>query len=255
MGVYHCVQAYLRDGTTPAPGPTRGQTYVDLEGRYELQVAPGEYVVIAWECGSDDGHLTSRHEQEWYADAGDATAARPVAVGSGQRVANIDFSLPGGTYLTGRVLDESGVAVSMACVAVYSTAGEFLGYGLTRDDGRFRAAFAGGGPVQAVAYACGDRNDLRPEWWREQGWRADADPIAIASYGSVDLGDLVLAPAGDADGDGLSDLEEFRRYADTTPEPTPAPTDILDADSDDDGTPDGADVDPLDPSRGTAPSE
>ena len=80
----------------------------DLSGRYEIAELPaGRYTVTA----SRAGFVTISHGQTRPSEMG-----RPIEVRDGQTVERINFSLPRGAAITGRVVDEYGEPVAGASV-------------------------------------------------------------------------------------------------------------------------------------------
>jgi len=67
----------------------------------------------------------------------------------------------------------------------------------------------------------------------------ETDPLVLAAVEDLNGGGLVLDGSGDEDGDGLTDLGEVNGDVITNP---------CNPDTDSDGTNNGADADPLDPS-------
>ena len=80
----------------------------DLSGRYEIADLPaGRYTVTA----SKAGFVTISHGQTRPNEMG-----RPVEVRDGQTVERINFALPRGAAITGRIVDEYGEPVAGASV-------------------------------------------------------------------------------------------------------------------------------------------
>jgi hypothetical protein len=80
----------------------------DLSGRYEIADLPaGRYTVTA----SRAGFVTISHGQTRPNEMG-----RPLDVSDGQTVERINFSMPRGAAITGRILDEYGEPVAGASV-------------------------------------------------------------------------------------------------------------------------------------------
>jgi hypothetical protein len=114
----------------------------DLSGRYEIADLPaGRYTVTATRAG----FVTISHGQTRPNEMG-----RPIEVSDGQTVERINFSLPRGAAITGRILDEYGEPVAGASVqamqmryvnGVLQPATVFSGNGpmlQTPDTGEFR---------------------------------------------------------------------------------------------------------------------
>jgi hypothetical protein len=245
---YYCVSVFLPDGVTEL---ARGGGFIGMDGRYQLAIAPGSYKLLFFQCGADESGYSETdstpYQQTWYGNFETPDESPVVTVGSGQRRVDIDAELPGGTFLYGRVTDEAGAPIVHAYINVY-TAGQPHGvaYAVTSSTGGYRVSMRDGGDVQVSVHI---GQDWRPEWYADGGWQADAAVIHMTKFVEATLPDIQLAPFGDADGDGLSDFDEFwRSWPDGN---TPAPTNILDADSDHDGIDDGTEItngtDPLTP--------
>jgi RNA polymerase sigma-70 factor (ECF subfamily) len=63
--------------------------------------------------------------------------ARPLAVGAGATVANLDFALVGGCVIRGTVVDEDGKPLSPGSVRAWTPNGQYEGSGTIREDGTF----------------------------------------------------------------------------------------------------------------------
>jgi protocatechuate 3,4-dioxygenase beta subunit len=101
----------LRRAVVRVSGPELREprsTMTDPSGRYELTDLPaGRFQVSA----SRNGFVTISHGQTRPNEMG-----RPLDVSNGQTVERIDFALPRGSVITGRVLDEYGEPVANANV-------------------------------------------------------------------------------------------------------------------------------------------
>ena len=93
-----------RDGSGPAA------TMTDAEGRYELtQLPAGRYQLKATRGGYVEVAYGQRRPFE---------RGRPLELGEGAVLQNIDFALPPGAVVTGRVVDEIGEAVAHVSVSL-----------------------------------------------------------------------------------------------------------------------------------------
>jgi hypothetical protein len=89
-------------------GPT--STMTDAQGRYELtQLPAGTYHLKATRGGFVEVEYGQRHSFE---------RGRPIEVAEGAVLDNINFALPLGGVVTGRVVDEMGEAVAQASVSL-----------------------------------------------------------------------------------------------------------------------------------------
>jgi protocatechuate 3,4-dioxygenase beta subunit len=85
-------------------------TMTDAEGRYELtQLSPGRYQLKARRGGYVEVAYGQRRPFE---------RGRPVELSEGAVLQNIDFALPPGAVVTGRVVDENGEPVALAYVSL-----------------------------------------------------------------------------------------------------------------------------------------
>jgi 5-hydroxyisourate hydrolase-like protein (transthyretin family) len=85
-------------------------TMTDAQGRYELtQLAAGRYQLKA----TRGGYVAVAYGQRRPFERG-----RPVELGEGAVLQNIDFALPPGAVVTGRVVDETGEAVARVSVSL-----------------------------------------------------------------------------------------------------------------------------------------
>jgi len=85
-------------------------TMTDAEGRYELtQLPAGRYQLKATRGGYVEVAYGQRRPFE---------RGRPVELGEGAVLQNIDFALPPGAVVTGRVVDEMGEAVASVSVSL-----------------------------------------------------------------------------------------------------------------------------------------
>jgi hypothetical protein len=93
--------------TAPELGEPRTTT-TDISGRYEIRDLPaGRYVVTV----SRAGFVTISHGQTRPNEMG-----RPIEVADGQTVERINFAMPRGSAITGRVVDEYGEPIAGASV-------------------------------------------------------------------------------------------------------------------------------------------
>jgi hypothetical protein len=94
--------------TADQSGPAA--TMTDAQGRYELtQLRAGRYQLKATRGGYVEVAYGQRRPFE---------RGRPLELGEGAVLQNIDFALPPGAVVTGRVVDETGEAVAHASVSL-----------------------------------------------------------------------------------------------------------------------------------------
>ena len=114
----------------------------DADGRYEfVEVAEGRYTITA----SKGSYVALQYGQRRAFEPG-----RPVALAEGQDLSQVDFALPRGSVITGRITDEFGEPLAGAFVQVQRyqygpsgqrqlTFGGGSGLVVTNDLGEFRA--------------------------------------------------------------------------------------------------------------------
>jgi len=102
------VQVRVDEWTGDHSGPAAAMT--DAEGRYELtELRAGRYQLKATRGGYVEVAYGQRRPFE---------RGRPVELGEGAVLQNIDFALPRGAVVTGHVVDETGEAVAHASVSL-----------------------------------------------------------------------------------------------------------------------------------------
>lgn len=85
-------------------------TMTDEFGRYEFKELPGGRVHVTAAKG---GYVSMEHGQRRPAQRG-----RPIEIADGQVLANVDFNLPRGGVITGRVTDEFGEPVTGVSIKI-----------------------------------------------------------------------------------------------------------------------------------------
>jgi Carboxypeptidase regulatory-like domain len=134
-------QIRLTSNGPSAPGqpPDNRLTNTDASGRYEFkEVRAGRYNVTASKAG---GYITLSFGQQRPNEPG-----KPLEVLDGQTIEKIDFSLPRGGAITGRILDEFGDPLTDVQVTAARTQNQggtrrlvpFGRAGTTNDIGEFR---------------------------------------------------------------------------------------------------------------------
>jgi hypothetical protein len=98
------------DESSTGDGGGPAATMTDAEGRYELtQLAAGRYQLKATRGGYVEVAYGQRRPFE---------RGRPLELGEGAVLQNIDFALPPGAVITGRVVDETGEAIAHVSVSL-----------------------------------------------------------------------------------------------------------------------------------------
>lgn len=116
-------------------------TSTDANGTYHLDVNPGTYLVSVYSHGQPGHYIPEVYlNVNTWSEIGTAT---PVTVTDGQTVTNVDFSLPFGFTVSGRLVDDQGQPVLSAGGSIrdYVRNIEFgcaLGFGSSDTDGTFQ---------------------------------------------------------------------------------------------------------------------
>jgi hypothetical protein len=143
-----------KDGGGPAA------TMTDAEGRYELtQLPAGRYQLKATRGGYVEVAYGQRRPFE---------RGRPLELGEGAVLQNIDFALPPGAVVTGRIVDETGDAVAHVSVSLerrryFESARRLVSESGSSTDDRGDFRIFGVPPGDYVIVARFDASDL--------GWR------------------------------------------------------------------------------------
>jgi protocatechuate 3,4-dioxygenase beta subunit len=82
----------------------------DADGRYEFKNLPADRYLVS---AQKSGYVTLAYGQRGPRDSG-----RPLAVADGERVEKIDFQMPRGGVITGRVVDELGEPLADVSISV-----------------------------------------------------------------------------------------------------------------------------------------
>lgn len=122
-------------------------TGTGADGTYHLDVPAGSYLIFVNSHGNPGAYVP-----EAYADVNswmDISAATPVTVSSGQTVTGVDFSLPAGFAISGRLVDDQAQPVLGAGGNIRDPDqriefGCALGFGSSDADGTFQATVPAG---------------------------------------------------------------------------------------------------------------
>ena len=146
-------------------------TMTDAEGRYELtQLPAGRYQLKATRGGYVEVAYGQRRPFE---------RGRPVELGEGAVLQNIDFALPPGAVVTGRVVDEIGEAVASVSVSLERRRYVDGARRLVGGERRFHGRPRGVQDLRRAARRLRDRRDVRragPGVERSRALRADLLP-------------------------------------------------------------------------------
>lgn len=103
--------------------------YTDYEGDYSMTgIRAGLYYVMAQASG---------YGQRWYNNATSVDSATIVPIGSEENVTGIDFNLPRGALISGKVMDENGDPLPWADVSAISVDGSESMFTFAQSDGTF----------------------------------------------------------------------------------------------------------------------
>jgi hypothetical protein len=122
-------------------GRRAGSAVTDLFGNYSISsVAPGTYFL---RTVNDRGFVDRLYSNVECASC-DVRNGTPVAVASGSDVAGIDFTLSAGGVLSGKSMDDTGVALGDVPVSLYTAIGVLAGRATSSSDGHFRIPLPAG---------------------------------------------------------------------------------------------------------------
>ena len=193
----HVAEWSSGDGSGPAA------TMTDAEGRYELtQLHAGRYQLKATRGGYVEVAYGQRRPFE---------RGRPLELGEGAVLRNIDFALPPGGVVTGRVVDETGEAVASVPVSLQHRryvdgARRLVGEhsGSTDDRGEFRIFGVPPGDYVIVASfdtpELGSRDRVRyvPTYFPGTPVASEAQRVTVAAGQEVPGITIALARAATA---------------------------------------------------------
>lgn len=109
-------------------GVLQSSVATDADGRYALAVRTGEVIIVA-----SDPLL--RYASQFHLRAATFRDATRLGVAVGQTHSAVDFNLPRGGRLHGRVASVAGASVAGVTVAAYDAAGMFVASDVTGPDG------------------------------------------------------------------------------------------------------------------------
>jgi len=154
----------------------------EADGTYRLDVPPGTYLVFVNSHGDPGGYVPEAYPDvnSWSQIA----AAIPITVTAGQTVSGVDFSLPAGFTVSGRLVDDQGQPVLGAGGNIQDPDqniefGCALGFGSSHTDGTFQVN------VPAGTYDLGFGTESEGHTVR----------YGIVVTDDVDLGDVLFAEA------------------------------------------------------------
>ena len=143
----------------------------DAEGRYELtQLPAGRYQLKARRGGYVEVAYGQRRPFE---------RGRPVELGESAVLQNIDFALPPGAVVTGRVVDETGEAVAHVSVSLARRRVHRWRQAIGRGERQFHGRPRGVQDLRRAARRLRDRREVRhegPGLERSRAVRADLLP-------------------------------------------------------------------------------
>jgi hypothetical protein len=168
------VDAYAADGTRWRSGISGSN------GAYAIYGAPAGYYFIRTDA------LGQNYANEWYDDvavagSGIPSGADAVSVVASQTTPNINFVLPPGAVLGGRVATLSGTPLQDFWVDVYEATAAWIESALTDAQGRYRISGLHAGSYYLRTYANGF--NFADEWYNDVavvGWELPTNAIAVA---------------------------------------------------------------------------
>src|SRR5262245_41966621 len=207
-------RAQITLATSAGGGPPR-TTNSNPQGRYEFKdLPPGRYILTVRRAG----YLSLQYGQRRPGDQ-----ARPIQIGAGQSLENLDLSLPPTGSILGRVLDDGGEP--MSGVIVWATRPIFLegrrqlavaagGFEGTDDTGRFRLTGLAPGRYYVRAMTretwtavVNGRRELMgfsPVFYPATTSLRDARLVEVAIGQQVRVGDVTMIPARPANISGVA---------------------------------------------------
>jgi protocatechuate 3,4-dioxygenase beta subunit len=202
QGVF--VEASLIEGCCSNGGATTGP-----DGAYTIDgIAPGSYRVLAFISPTSPAGV-------FYNNTTDLASATPVAVADGAITPSIDFTLPTGGSISGRVTDESGNPIEGAPVDAMLFEGCCaFSVATTDSDGTYTIAGLPAGSYRLFASATG----FASEYYDDTADASLASPIPVADGADTPGIDFALSAcnspwpiaAGDEDCDGYpTAVEKF----------------------------------------------
>jgi hypothetical protein len=181
-------------------------TTTDNEGRYELKEMPaGRYTLNA----SKGSYVSLAYGQVRPFEPG-----KPLEIADGQTVEKVDFSLPRGGVITGRVVDEFGEAVADANVApmrfvnqggrrrlqpsgrmsMTNDIGEYRIFGLPPGQYYISATMRGGAMGAMMNAQSDDRSGYAPTYFPGTGNSAEAQKLTLGLAQTLSDINVTLVP-------------------------------------------------------------
>jgi hypothetical protein len=211
--------------TAGDPSPLLTGLEADSDGRWSTSVAPGDYNVHLYNCGS--GGLS--FEQRWYDGEQTQGSATTVTVTDGQSLLTLDQVLPGTPdtdgRITGRVTDDTPAQNPLEGICVTAVRAGIPTETQTDELGRYE--FGSLMPADyKVGFAQCDESadyDVLPQYWNDEPDFAAADLVSVEA-GTTTSGVVArMHPAGAISGvvtneDG-DPLENICVTANANPEP------------------------------------
>lgn len=196
------VQVRVDEWSTSDPGAP-ALTMTDAEGKYELTELPaGRYHLTATRGGYVEVAYGQRRPFE---------RGRPIDLRDGQVLEHVDFSLPAGAVVTGRIVDEAGEAVAHVLVSLVRR--QFVegarrliqqSGSSTDDRGEFRIFGVAPGDYLIMArfddsrFGARDRERYVPTYYPGSPSAAQAQPVTIGIGQEISGITMALARASTA---------------------------------------------------------
>ncbi|SFR68740.1 Carboxypeptidase regulatory-like domain-containing protein [Agromyces sp. CF514] len=202
---YQSVRAYE---LTPAGYRVKAYAWSSSSGAYEFIGLPSGTYKVSFTPESD------RYFGEWWQDAPDEAAARPIDVAQGQAVRNIDLDPALRSTISGVVRAPDGTGVAGARVEVFSTADLSNALKVLRSDANGAYSFA---PLDPGTYTI----RIEPpfpfisQWWSGQRSSATARTIPLGERDHVnadvelELGGTLSGIVSNRNGAPLEDVRVF----------------------------------------------
>jgi hypothetical protein len=147
--------------------------------RASLTDASGYYTLLGVSSGSFKVQFfTGYYFAEWYNNKTTFASADPVAAVAGATTPNIDAQLTPGGSIHGQVTDFSGVGIENIHIDFFDQLNDLVKSVQTNADGNYDSDNLMPGPYKVFFYST-DRQRFVPEWYRDKGTLATADPVVV----------------------------------------------------------------------------
>ena len=169
-----------------ASGVMRAWVYTGADGRYSLPGVPPGEVRLRFQRGG--------FAIEWFNDRPGFDSADVLSLAAGDVMTGVDAALGAEGFLSGRVVNASGEPIPGVIVTAWDTPEVGVISATTGSDGSYFLTQLGTSIVRLSLNA--SATPYQTEWWHDQADFASANPVAVTTGTTVELGDAVLGPRG-----------------------------------------------------------